>query len=175
MKTSLMILLCLGTALACRADLTLADGGVARCPIVVDPQATPAERNAAGELAAVLGQVTGARFSVQDASASLQGKAIHVGISKASRERFVSVPFDSLGAEELVIVSGEAGLLLAGGRPRGTLYAVSRFLETQCGVRWWTPRLGSHGRSRNHAGRWRTTGWPWPRAGRTSPGPGSPC
>jgi hypothetical protein len=23
--------------------------------------------------------------------------------------------------------------------PRGTLHAVSRFLELQCGVRWWTP------------------------------------
>jgi Domain of unknown function (DUF4838) len=30
-------------------------------------------------------------------------------------------------------------LLLAGGRPRGTIYAVSRFLQEQCGVRWWTP------------------------------------
>lgn len=30
-------------------------------------------------------------------------------------------------------------LLLAGGRPRGTLYAVSRFLQDSCGVRWWTP------------------------------------
>ena len=31
-------------------------------------------------------------------------------------------------------------LLLAGGRPRGTLYAVNRFLQEQCGVRWWTTR-----------------------------------
>ncbi len=30
-------------------------------------------------------------------------------------------------------------LLLAGGKPRGTLYAVSRFLQDHCGVRWWTP------------------------------------
>jgi hypothetical protein len=29
--------------------------------------------------------------------------------------------------------------LLAGGRPRGTLYAVSRFLQDQGNVRWWTP------------------------------------
>src|SRR5258707_980109 len=35
-------------------------------------------------------------------------------------------------------VKGEK-LLLAGGSPRGTLYAVSRFLQEQCGVRWWTP------------------------------------
>ena len=27
----------------------------------------------------------------------------------------------------------------AGGRPRGTLYAVHRFLETVLGIRWWTP------------------------------------
>ena len=30
-------------------------------------------------------------------------------------------------------------MLLAGGRPRGTVYAVNRFLQEQCGVRWWTP------------------------------------
>ncbi len=30
-------------------------------------------------------------------------------------------------------------LLLAGGRPRGSLYAVSRFLQDSCGARWWTP------------------------------------
>ena len=30
-------------------------------------------------------------------------------------------------------------LLLAGGRPRGTIYAVYRFLQDQCGVRWWAP------------------------------------
>jgi len=30
-------------------------------------------------------------------------------------------------------------LLLAGGRPRGTIYAVNRFLQEQCGVRWWAP------------------------------------
>ena len=30
-------------------------------------------------------------------------------------------------------------LILAGGRPRGTLYAVYRFLGDEIGVRWWSP------------------------------------
>jgi hypothetical protein len=46
---------------------------------------------------------------------------------------------DQLGQEEVVIKTQGQRLLLAGGRPRGTLYAVSRFLQDQCGVRWWTP------------------------------------
>ena len=47
----------------------------------------------------------------------------------------------SWGEEELVIRAGEGDrLLLAGGRPRGTLYAVSRAscYKDDCGVRWWT-------------------------------------
>src|SRR5690606_21605830 len=30
-------------------------------------------------------------------------------------------------------------IVLSGGRLRGSLYAVSRFLQDYCGVRWWTP------------------------------------
>ena len=47
--------------------------------------------------------------------------------------------FDLLGSEEVVVESKGNKLLLAGGRPRGTLYAVNRFLEKECGVRWWAP------------------------------------
>ena len=52
---------------------------------------------------------------------------------------FGDVPLAQLGEEELVIRSEGDRVLLAGGRPRGMLYAVSRFLQDQCGVRWWTP------------------------------------
>jgi hypothetical protein len=52
---------------------------------------------------------------------------------------FPGVDFAALGAEELIIQAKGDYLLLAGGRPRGTLYAVSRFLQDQCQVRWWTP------------------------------------
>lgn len=121
------------------AALTLAEGGRTQYVIVRDPAATAPELHAARELAETLRQVTGAEFATQEAGAKLPGRAILVGPGAAARARFREVPFDQLGAEEIVIRTKGNHLLLAGGRPRGTLYAVSRFLQDQCGARWWTP------------------------------------
>ena len=120
------------------AELVLADKGRTEFVIVVDPAATAPERTAANELASTLKQITGAEFAVQT-NATSPGRAILVGSGEAARRVFDEVPFNSLGAEEVVIRTKGDCLLLAGGRPRGTLYAVSRFLQQQCGVRWWTP------------------------------------
>ncbi|HOK56512.1 MAG TPA: DUF4838 domain-containing protein [bacterium] len=45
----------------------------------------------------------------------------------------------SFGGEQIIIKTKGKYLLLAGGRPRGTIYSVYRFLSNICGVRWWTP------------------------------------
>lgn len=124
-------------SVAC-ADVKLADGGKARVVIVIDAAASAPERVAANELAAVLHRITGATFEVQT-NTEAPGRAILVGRGVAARKAFKEVNYDSLGDEELVIKTRGNRLLLAGGSPRGTLYAVSRFLQTQCGVRWWTP------------------------------------
>jgi hypothetical protein len=83
----------------------------------------------------MLHQITGAKF---EAAKEGQHELI-VGSGALARERFPDVPFDQLGPEEIIIKTKGNALLLAGGRPRGTLYAVNRFLQEQCGVRWWTP------------------------------------
>jgi hypothetical protein len=123
---------------AARADFPLANKSTTRQVIVVDPAATPPEITAARELAATLRQVTGAGFAITT-NTKAPTRAILVGAGAAARSAFPDVPFDGLDAEELVIQTKGNRLLLAGGRPRGTLYAVSRFLQQQCGVRWWTP------------------------------------
>jgi len=71
--------------------------------------------------------------------AAVPEAAIIVGQGGVARRFLPEVSFDQLGAEEIIIRTRSSQLLLAGGRPRGTLYAVSRFLQEQCGVRWWTP------------------------------------
>jgi hypothetical protein len=133
-------LLALSVSLPAQAAFSIAKGGKPSCVILRQPQATLAESNAVQELAATLEKITGARFIVQEASeGNLPKRAIIVGPGAAARAAFPEVPLDKLGSDELVMkVKGER-LLLAGGRPRGTLYAVSRFLQEQCGVRWWTP------------------------------------
>lgn len=123
-----------------RADFGIAKGGKPLCVIVQQPGATATESNAVRELAEVLGKTTGATFQVQEGrGASIPDHAIIVGPGEVARVLFPEVTLDKFGAEELVMRVKGGRLLLAGGRPRGTLYAVYRFLQEQCRVRWWAP------------------------------------
>jgi hypothetical protein len=137
MKTFLLLAMFIFTA-SSQAAVLLAEGGKTRHVIVVDPSASPPEQTAAKALAATFRQIAGAEFSVQTSTES-PSRAIFVGGGAAARRSFPEVPFDGLDAEELIIKTKGNRLLLAGGHPRGTLYAVSRFLQDQCRVRWWTP------------------------------------
>jgi hypothetical protein len=118
--------------------LTLSDERGARAAIIIDAAATPTESFAARELASHLKQITGMEFNIRTNS-NAPDRAILVGRGAAAHAVFPDVPFDQLGGEEVIIRTRGERLLLAGGRPRGTLYAVSRFLQDQCGLRWWTP------------------------------------
>jgi len=134
MRPIALLTLLVAATVAGRAELQLAREGVARSVIIVDPAATATEAFAARELPSHLRQITGAEFSVQTNTRAPR-RAILVGGGNAARQTFAKVPFDALGPEDLVIKTKGNRLLLAGGRPRGTLYAVSRFLQWQCGVR----------------------------------------
>jgi hypothetical protein len=137
---ALALILLLALCLPARAGFTIASGGSARCVIVQQPGATLAESNAVRELAETLGKITGATFQIQEAGdANVPERAIVVGPGATARALFPEVALDRLGSEELVMRVKGRRLLLAGGRPRGTIYAVYRFLQEQCGVRWWTP------------------------------------
>ncbi|MCP3978826.1 MAG: DUF4838 domain-containing protein [bacterium] len=119
------------------AALTVAEGGRARLSIVHAADAIPAERTAARELADYLGRITGGSFEVIDERDAV-GPTIEVGATVRVREQ--APDLDGLPGEAWVVRSaGVDRLLLYGGRPRGALYAVYRFLEDELGVRWWTP------------------------------------
>ncbi len=125
MKAIVAIALFVSAFTAARAELLLARNAKAKTIVLVDPAASPPKRNAAKELAATLQQITGANFAVRT-NTKAPANAILVGPGAAARRVFADVPFGSLGAEELVIKTKGSRLLLAGGHPRGTLYAVSR-------------------------------------------------
>jgi hypothetical protein len=120
----------------------IARNGVARTVIVVDPSATAVEMYAARQLASSLQQITGASFEIRTNTQS-PAHAIIVGDCAAAAASFSEAPSAQLGEEEFLIRTDGNRILLAGGRPRGTLYAVSRFLQDACGVRWWTPWASS--------------------------------
>ena len=118
--------------------LTLAEGGQARAVIVRGENPTPAEETAATELASYLQKITGAAFSITSADQATTTARIVVGPSRAARTALGDALVDGLGPEEFVVRTAGQDLLLVGGRPRGTLYAVYSFLDHNLGCRWTT-------------------------------------
>jgi hypothetical protein len=121
------------------AAMELASAGVARVVIITQAGATPTECYAAEELAAALNRITGATFPIQRLTTNLPEAAIVIGPGPIAASAFPGVDLSHCGGEEYVMRSAGGKLLLAGGRPRGSLYAVYRFLEDSLGVRWFTP------------------------------------
>lgn len=118
------------------AKVALTRNGEARARIVVAMDATETERFAADELALFLHIVTGAKFPVGTDAAAPGGRLL-VGAG-AARAALPAAGLDGLAPEEIVVRSVGDDLVLAGGGPRGTLYAVYTFLEDVVGCRWWT-------------------------------------
>ncbi len=115
--------------------LTLATDGQPLMTIVLAEGAIPAERTAAEELADYLTKVTGGEFSVVGEAAAPAGPCLYVGPTAFARKQGLdSAPW---GPERWALRGVGPDLALVGGRPRGTLYAVYRFLEDRIGVRWW--------------------------------------
>ncbi len=185
MRLCALILATLLAATAAVADMKLAAGGETDYVIVVDPEATVAEKHAADELASFLGEVTGADFPVIAMAQVPDRPALIVGPGRAARELAPDLDFDGLSPDGIIIETRPAAgalapadvssgrtralppwatpwaaalrresptapsgpgadraaaahLILAGDRPRGTLYAVYSFLEDTVGCRWWS-------------------------------------
>jgi len=117
------------------------EGDLTGAVVVVGSQESDAAKYAARELARFLGEVTGADFRIQH---TLQkgGANLLVGPGAA---RLVEPGFstEGLGADGIVIRSKGGDLILAGGHPRGTLYAVYTFLEDVVGCRWWSSKVST--------------------------------
>ena len=115
--------------------LTIARAGKTQYTLVYADQAGELEQKALEELSDFLGRVTGADFpAVAESGFPGNARGIYVGWTKfAARE---GIETATLGEEEWVIRTAGESLILAGGRPRGTLYAVYEFLEQQVGCHW---------------------------------------
>ncbi|HOW85348.1 MAG TPA: DUF4838 domain-containing protein [Candidatus Aminicenantes bacterium] len=132
-------LLLISAALGTRplsASVDIARHGRARARIVVAAGAPETERFAAEELALFLHIVTGASFPVTG-DAGRPGGRLLVGPGAAAWAAAEPDAAD-LAPEEIVVRTVGGDLVLAGGGPRGTLYAVYQFLEDVVGCRWWT-------------------------------------
>lgn len=106
--------------------------------IVVAPDATLPEQTAAKELQSYLKQSTGALLPLSSPATAGKGPRLVIGPCEAFRIACPDVDLAALKHDGIVLRTVGRDLYLAGGRPRGTLYAVYTFLEDTVGVRWWS-------------------------------------
>ena len=109
----------------------------APCRIVVAPDAIPAEKTAAKELSSGLGRIFRLEFPIVEAGEPKEGDIL-VGQSPAAARLLGGVDFGALRPDEIILKTVGTHLVLAGQRPRGSLYAVNEYLERYLGVRFWT-------------------------------------
>ena len=131
--------LCAGPAppgIASDATAVLAVDGHSRAAIVAGENPTHLERLAVRELADHLKEITGSEFPVVREREAGEGKTrIYVGQSAPPRTWGTGI--NDVAEREWIVRTTDDGIVLAGGDPRGTLYAVYHFLEDVLGVRWW--------------------------------------
>ncbi|MBL8179878.1 MAG: DUF4838 domain-containing protein [Bryobacterales bacterium] len=131
----LLILLALFTISL--AAVPLAKQGQSDYTILISSDAIPSERRAADELQRFLEEMSGARLPIRTDGDAVSGPLILLGDSAALRRLKPGIGFDALGAEGFVLRTAGRHLIIAGGRPRGTLYGVYTFLD-KLGCRWFT-------------------------------------
>ena len=132
-----MLLLIVGCSQTVKDDSALiAENGVAKAVIVIAEDASEPEQHAATELAEFLEQITGAEFEVVSPPATDSPRLL-IG-AEAAKLAEPDFSTEGLGTDGVVIRRVDDDLILAGGHPRGTLYAVYTFLEDELGCRWWS-------------------------------------
>ena len=132
-----------GSPAASAAELVIADGGRSDYTIVLASDASPSEKHGAKELQMFLQEISGATLPIATDADPAKGPMILVGLSKKLEELdgLAKIDFEPLGDEGFVIRTAPPHLVLAGGRQRGSLYAVYTFLEDHLGCRWFTPTV----------------------------------
>jgi len=105
--------------------LTLAEDSRTNYTIVTASGATVAEQHAAKELATFLKRVTGATFPIKLVSEAGEGPRLLVGPGEPVRAVAPDLKLEELGRDGFVLETRRPHLILAGDRPRGTLYAAA--------------------------------------------------
>ena len=132
--TALAALAAFASILAAPAEFS-----VSKAVIYTQPGASPVELHAAQELREYLSKIIGKELPLKTASSGVPKGSIIVGQGPAAAALFPEFKQEKLGQEQTFIKTKNGVLLVAGGKPRGTLYAVYRLLGEKCGVRWWAP------------------------------------
>ena len=129
--------------------IEIASDGSGRATIVTVTGTAYPERHAARELADFLKQVAGVNIPIVK-TGEVKSNRILIG-EKSARLADPTFTVEGLGSEGLVMRTVGNDLILAGGRNRGTLYAVYTFLEDHLGCRWYSSKVSRIPRRRTIA------------------------
>lgn len=144
MQRLTLLLAALSFASAATAKpLVLSSKGATDYVIVTPKDAILSEKRAAAELASFLQQIGGAQFAIQDDTTALPAKAVLLGNNAHLAKLGVTPDWKKLGKEGFLLQTKGEHLIIAGGRPRGTMYGVYAFLEGKLGCRWYTSKISS--------------------------------
>jgi hypothetical protein len=136
-----VVILLLIAAQGAHAALTLVDHGKSSYKIVIPAKAIPSEHYAAEELQRYLEKISGAKLPIILDTESVTSHEILLGDNARLGKLKWKMDADKLGVDGFTLHTEGKHLVIAGSKPRGTLYGVYALLEEKLGVRWFTPEL----------------------------------
>ena len=147
---STILIICVSRCFSQQEPYTIAKSGKPAAAIVLSTNAPIAEQTAARELSRYLKQITGSDFPVYSPATVPPGMPrILIGQSEETKRLLGNIDWKTLKYDGITIKFVGKDMVLAGDRPRGSLYAVYTFLEEYIGCRWWTPKAGFIPKNRN--------------------------
>ena len=120
------------------SDSCLVEDGHSDYIIVIPDNAIASEHKAAEELQYYIQQMTDIVLPISKETGNHNSHLIAVGFNNNLPDKLKLTAYGEFSEDELIIDTAGNTLLLAGGRLRGTLYAVYEYLY-RLGVRWYTP------------------------------------
>jgi len=123
------------------AELAVTEAGQSKHRIVISAEATPSERYAAEELQNYLQRIGGVKLPIVTDSEASGSHQILLGDNASLRKLDAGIVLSKLGTDGFVLRTGPDRLIIAGGKPRGTLNGVYALLEERLGVRWFTSEV----------------------------------
>ncbi len=105
--------------------------------IITAEDAIPSEQYAANEFQALIKKAAGFELPIKQAPGDPTHN-IFIGASPAMRSSAIGFDIEGFNEEELRIRITKDNIIIAGGRPRGTLYGVYEFMERYLDIRFLT-------------------------------------
>jgi len=107
--------------------------------IVLDPDASPSEMTAAGELQSYIQACTGWELPIVSDGSAVSGPKIVLGCGPGAEALGVDPDPEDLGEQGYLLKTVPPHVVIAGTPMAGTMYGVHRLLEDSLGVRWYAP------------------------------------